>query len=53
MHGKFPYTLDEKLVDKKQSCLWLNFRDITGQTESTIVAAQYKAIITNCFKKKL
>jgi hypothetical protein len=40
MHRQFPRSLDEKLVDKEQSYLWLQFGDIKGETESTIVAAQ-------------
>jgi hypothetical protein len=40
MHGKFPRSLDEKLMDKEQSYLWLKFGDIKGETESTVVAAQ-------------
>jgi len=32
--------LEEELVDNKQSYWWLKFGDITGETESTVVAAQ-------------
>jgi len=39
MHGPLPRNLDEKLVDIEHSYLWLKFGDITGDTESTIVAA--------------
>jgi hypothetical protein len=53
MHGQFPRSLDEKLVDKEQSYQWLKFRDIKGETESTIVAAQGQAISTNYFKRKI
>jgi hypothetical protein len=53
MHGQFPRSLDEKLVDKEQSYRWLKFGDIKGETESTIVAAQDQAISTNCFKRKI
>jgi hypothetical protein len=53
MHGKFPRSLDEKLVDKGQSYRWLKFGDIKGETESTIVAAQDQAVSTNCFKRKI
>jgi hypothetical protein len=28
MHGQFPRSLDEKLVDKEQSYRWLTFGDI-------------------------
>jgi hypothetical protein len=52
MHGQFPRSSDEKLVDKEQSYRWLKFGDIEGETESTIVAAQDQAISTNYFKKK-
>jgi hypothetical protein len=52
MHGQFPRSLDEKLVNKEQSYRWLKFRDIKGETESTIVAAQDQAISTNYFKRK-
>jgi hypothetical protein len=48
MHGQFPRSLDEKLVDKEQSHRWLKFGDIKG---GTIVAAQDQAISTNCLKK--
>jgi hypothetical protein len=53
MHGQFPRSLDEKLVDKEQSYRRLNFGDIKGETESTIVSAQGQAISTNYFKKKI
>jgi hypothetical protein len=48
MHGQFPRSLDEKLVDKEQSYRRLKFVD----TESTTVAAQDQAISTNYFKRK-
>ena len=53
MHGQLPRNLDEKLVDIEQSYRWLKSGDITGETESTIVAAQDQAISTNYFKKKI
>jgi hypothetical protein len=53
MHGHFPRSTDEKLVDKKQSHRWLKFGDIEGETESTTVAAQDQAISTNYFKRKI
>jgi hypothetical protein len=53
MHGQFPHSLDEKLVDKEQSYQWLKFGDIKGETESTIVAAQDQAVSTNYFKRKI
>jgi hypothetical protein len=53
MHGQFPRSLDEKLVDQEQFCRWLKFGDIKGETESTIVAAQDQIISTNCFKRKI
>jgi hypothetical protein len=34
MHGQLPRSLDEKLVDKEQSYLWLKFGDIKRETES-------------------
>ena len=49
MHGQLPRNLDEKLVDIEQSYPWLKSGDIKGETESTIVAAQDKAISTNYF----
>jgi hypothetical protein len=49
MHGQFPRSLDEKLVDKEQSYRRLKFGDIKGETESAIVAAQDQAISTNYF----
>jgi hypothetical protein len=53
MHGQFPHSLDEKLVDKEQSYRCLKFGDIKGETGSTVVAAQDQAISTNCFKRKI
>jgi hypothetical protein len=53
MHGKFPRSLGEKLLDKEQSYRWLKFGDIKGETESTIVAAQDQVISTNCFERKI
>jgi hypothetical protein len=53
MHGQFPHSLDEKLVDNEQSYQWLEFGNITGETESTIVAAQDQAISTSYFKNKI
>ena len=53
MHGQLSRNLDEKLVDNEQSHRWLKFGDIKGETESTVVAAQDQAIITNYFKKKI
>jgi hypothetical protein len=53
MHGQFPRSVDEKLVDKEQSYRWLKFGDIRGETESTIVAAQDQAISTNYFKRNI
>ena len=47
MHGQLPRSLDEKLVDIEQSYRWLKYGDIKGETESTVVAAQDKAISTN------
>ena len=52
MHGQFPRNLDEKLVDIEQSYRWLKSGDIKGETESTKLAAQDKAISKNYFKKK-
>jgi hypothetical protein len=49
MHGQFPRSSDEKLVDKEQSYRWLKFGDVKGETESTIVAAQDQAISSNYF----
>jgi myo-inositol-1-phosphate synthase len=53
MHGQFPRSLDDKLVDKEQSYQRLKVRDIKGETESTVVAAQDQAISTNYFKIKI
>jgi len=39
MHGQLPRNLEEKLVDIEHSYPWLKSGDITGETESTIVAA--------------
>jgi hypothetical protein len=53
MHGQFPHTLNEKLVDNEQSYQRLKFGNIKGGTESTTVAAQGQAISTNYFKNKI
>jgi hypothetical protein len=53
MQGQFPRRLHEQLVDKEQSCRWLKFGYLKGETESTIVAAQDQAINTNYFKRKI
>jgi hypothetical protein len=53
MHGQFPLSLYEKLVDKEQSYRWLKFGDIKGETQSTIVATQDQAISTNYFERKI
>jgi hypothetical protein len=52
MHGQFPRSLNERLVDKEQSYRWLKFGDIKGETESTIVVAQDQAISTNYLREK-
>jgi hypothetical protein len=41
--GQFPLSLDDMLVDRKQTYRWLKFGDIKGETESLIVAAQDQA----------
>jgi hypothetical protein len=46
-------SLDEKLVDKEHSYQWLKFRDIKGETENIVVAAQDQAVSTNYFKRKI
>jgi len=53
MHGQFPTSLNEKLLDKEQFYWWLKFGDCKGEPESTTVAAQYQALSTNCFKKRI
>ena len=52
-HGQLSRNLDEKLVDIERSYRWLKSGDIKGDTESTIVAAQNRAISTNYFKNKI
>jgi hypothetical protein len=46
LHGQFPRSLDEALIDKEQSYRWLKFGDIKGETESVVMAAQDQAIST-------
>lgn len=53
MHGQYPRSLDDTLVDKEQTYRWLKFGGIKGETESLIVAAQDQAISTNYFKRKI
>jgi hypothetical protein len=45
LHGQFPRSLDEGLIDKEQSYRWLKFGDIKGEIESVIMAAQDQAIV--------
>jgi hypothetical protein len=52
MHGQFPRSLDENLVNKEQSRRWLKFRDIKEETERTVVAAQDQAISAKNFERK-
>jgi hypothetical protein len=52
MHGRFPRSLDGKLVDSEQSYRWLKFGNIKGETESAIVAAQDRTISTNYLRIK-
>jgi hypothetical protein len=53
IHGQFPRSIDEQLVDNKQSYRWLKFGDIKGETGRATVAAQDQAISTNYFKRKI
>jgi hypothetical protein len=53
MHGQFPHSLDEKLMDNEQSYQWSKYGNIKGETEGTIVAAQDQAISINYFKNKI
>jgi hypothetical protein len=53
LHGNFPRSFDEGLINKEQSNRWTNFRDIKGETESAIMAANDQAISTHFLKKKI
>jgi hypothetical protein len=53
MHGQWPRSLDEKLMDIEQSYRWLKYGELKGEIESTIVAAQDQAISTNYFKNRI
>ena len=46
MHGQFPRNLDENLVDNEQSYRWPKFRDIKGETESTVVVTPDQVVST-------
>jgi hypothetical protein len=52
MHGQFPRSLGETLLDKEQSHRWLKFGDIKRETECRVLAAQDQALSKNCFEKK-
>jgi len=52
IHGQLSCNFDDKLVYIEQSYWRLRSRDIKGEKESTIVAAQEQAISTNYFKNK-
>jgi hypothetical protein len=53
IHGQVLHSLDKKFMDKEQSCQWLKFRGIRGETESMVVVAYDHAVSTNCFKKRI
>jgi hypothetical protein len=53
LHGQFPHSLDEELIDKKQFHRWMKFGDTTGETESNAMVAHDQAISTNYFKDKI
>jgi hypothetical protein len=40
LHGQFPRSLDEGLIDKEQSYRRLKFGDIKGETETVIMGDQ-------------
>ena len=50
MYRHLPRNLEEKLEDNVESYRWLKCGDIKGGTESTIVAAEDRAISTNSLK---
>jgi hypothetical protein len=52
LHGQFPQSLHEGLIDKEQSYRSLKFGDIKGETESIIMAAHYQEISTNNYNRK-
>jgi hypothetical protein len=53
MHGQFPRSLDDMLVDREQTYRWMKFGDIKVGTESLIVATQDQALGTNFIKRKV
>jgi hypothetical protein len=53
MHGQFPRSLEEKIVDKEQSYRWLEFGDIKEGKESIVVTFQDQEISTKFFKRKI
>jgi hypothetical protein len=52
IRGKLPRNLNGKLVNNEQSCQWLKFGDIMGETECTTVIAEDKEISANDLKNK-
>lgn len=44
MHGQHERNTRKEPVDKKQSYAWLKARNITGETESIIIAVQEQAM---------
>jgi hypothetical protein len=52
MDGQFSHRLDEKLVNKEQSCPWLKFGDIKVETGSTVVAAKDRALSETALRKE-
>jgi len=52
LHGQLLRNLDEKLVDIEESYRWLNYGDIKGETESTIVQLRTKHLVKTILKTK-
>jgi hypothetical protein len=52
MHGKYPCSLDEKFVDNERSYRWMKFRDIKGETESTIWQPRIRHSVQTALGKK-
>jgi hypothetical protein len=46
MHGRYIRSMDRQLISEEDTFLWLLRADLTGETESSIIAAQDQALLT-------
>jgi hypothetical protein len=52
LHGQFPQSLDEGLIDKEQSYRWLKFGDSKGEKESVIMQLRTRQLVQITLRNK-